>query len=178
MVDDSELLKQIARQDPAGLRALIAQHGQYLYGVAHALTGNAADAEDLVQETLIAVMGAHFRGESSLRTWLVGILVNRASMFRRSMGRRRKHETASVVKSEPRAEARGPIDTAGSIDAKLDLTAMLESLSPEHREIIVLRELEQMTYEQMAAALHVPRGTIESRLHRAREELRKRFKGY
>lgn len=171
MLDDSELLKQIARQDPAALRALIDRHGQYLFGVAHALSGNFADAEDLVQETLIAALSATFRGQSSLRTWLVGILVNRASMQRRTAGRRRKYEAFASL-SQPPAEAAGPVN------AKLDLAAMLETLSPEHRQVIVLRELEQMTYEQMAAALHVPRGTIESRLHRAREELRKRFKGY
>jgi RNA polymerase sigma-70 factor (ECF subfamily) len=69
-------------------------------------------------------------------------------------------------------------EASGGTDAKLDLSVMLARLSPEHREVIVLRELEGMTYEQIAAALGVPRGTVESRLHRAREELRKRFKGY
>jgi RNA polymerase sigma-70 factor (ECF subfamily) len=63
-------------------------------------------------------------------------------------------------------------------DAKMDLSVMLQTLSPEHRQVIVLRELQQMSYEEMADALGVPRGTVESRLHRAREELRKRFKGY
>jgi RNA polymerase sigma-70 factor (ECF subfamily) len=63
-------------------------------------------------------------------------------------------------------------------DARLDLSVMLQALSEEHRQVIILRELEQMTYEQIAATLGVPRGTVESRLHRAREELRKRFKGY
>ena len=60
----------------------------------------------------------------------------------------------------------------------MDLAAMLETLSDEHRQVIVLRELEGLSYEEMARTLHVPRGTVESRLHRAREELRKRFKGY
>ena len=55
---------------------------------------------------------------------------------------------------------------------------MLAQLTPEHRQVIILRELQGMSYEEMAQALDVPRGTVESRLHRAREELRKRFKGY
>ena len=55
---------------------------------------------------------------------------------------------------------------------------MLEALSPDHRRVIVLRELEGLSYEEMASVLGVPRGTVESRLHRAREELRKRFKEY
>ena len=55
---------------------------------------------------------------------------------------------------------------------------MLAALSPEHREVIVLRELEQMTYDEIAAALQVPRGTVESRLHRGRAELRRKLTGY
>jgi RNA polymerase sigma-70 factor (ECF subfamily) len=126
----------------------------------------------LVQETLIAAIdeGRSFRGASSVRTWLVRILVNRAAMARRSKSRRHRHTEASAV-------ARETTSTAGA-DAKLDLSAMLETLSPEHRDVIVLRELQGLSYEEIAAALGLPRGTVESRLHRAREALRKRFEGY
>ena len=64
------------------------------------------------------------------------------------------------------------------VEAKLDLTTMLDALSEDHREVIVLRELQGLSYEEMSKALNVPRGTVESRLHRAREELRKKIKGY
>jgi RNA polymerase sigma-70 factor (ECF subfamily) len=177
--DDTELLNQIRRGDrtaqQAAFRELLARHGRYLFGVAHSLTGgNATDAEDLVQETLMGALTGHFRGESSVRTWLVRILVNRAAMLRRS--RSRRPETALDDKTGAGASVSDT--TPGTVESKLDLTAMLAALSPEHRQVIVLRELEGLSYEQIAAALHVPRGTVESRLHRAREELRKRFKGY
>ena len=55
---------------------------------------------------------------------------------------------------------------------------MLETLSQEHREVIVLREMQQMSYDEMAQVLSVPRGTIESRLHRARQQLKERFGNY
>ncbi len=67
---------------------------------------------------------------------------------------------------------------ARQAEARLDLATMLASLSAEHRAVIVLRELQGLSYEEMARALGVPRGTVESRLHRAREELRQRYKGY
>jgi RNA polymerase sigma-70 factor (ECF subfamily) len=172
MPDDAELLRRIARGDRAAFDALVARHARYLHGVAHALVGNSADAEDLVQETLIAVLNGKFRGESSVRTWMVRILVNRAGMLKRS--RRRKGPHVAMDDAPPMQTASG----VAGMDAKLDLSAMLAALSPEHRAVIVLRELEQMSYEEMADALGIPRGTVESRLHRAREELRKRFKGY
>ena len=170
--DDSELLRRIEGGDQSAFRSLVDRHSRYLHGVAHALVGNAADAEDIVQETYVAVLNSHFRGEASVRTWLVKILVRRAGMLRRSRWHKNRHMT---IDEAPPEQVRS--GTSG-VEAKLDLTAMLNVLSPEHRAVIVLRELEHMSYEEMATALDVPRGTVESRLHRAREELRKKFKGY
>jgi RNA polymerase sigma-70 factor (ECF subfamily) len=106
----------------------------------------------------------------------VQILVRQAAMLRR----RRKHpavagrielsDQVSATSSQPSAQ--------GGTEARLDLASMLETLSPEHRQVIVLREVEGLSYEEMAATLGVPRGTVESRLHRARAELRQRFAGY
>jgi len=180
VADDAELLRAGGRGDQAAFAALVDRHARYLFGVAHGLSNNAADAEDLVQETLLAALNGKFRGESAVRTWLVAILVKKAAMLRRSAGRRGPHLSLAGGTSD---ESAPPIDVpvgsgAGGTEAKLDLTTMLQSLSADHRAVIVLRELEGMSYEEMAAALNVPRGTIESRLHRAREELRKRYAGY
>jgi RNA polymerase sigma-70 factor, ECF subfamily len=193
---DAELLSLVGQPNQAAgqaaFRELVNRHGRYLYGVAHSLVGNGADAEDLVQETLIAALGSKFRGESAVRTWLVGILVRRAGMLHRT--RRRHVKAMTLLGNQQQVEQgiRGGTSgggsatelriategSAGGTDARLDLSVMLERLSPEHRRVIVLRELEGMSYEQIAAALDVPRGTVESRLHRAREDLRRRFKGY
>lgn len=187
MPDDTELLEQIGRGDQAAFRTLLERHGRYLYGVAHAMSGSASDAEDIVQETLIGALNSstRFRAKSSVRTWLVRILVNQVRMWRRSG---RKHEGAVRLDESHANAPRDPASAGGSgrsggsissaVDAKIDLTQMLAQLTPEHRQVIILRELQGMSYEEMAQALHVPRGTVESRLHRARDELRKRFKGY
>jgi RNA polymerase sigma-70 factor (ECF subfamily) len=176
---DAELLEQANHGDQAAFREIVNRHARYLYGVAHSLVSNTADAEDVVQETLIGALSSRFRGESSVRTWLVGILVRRAGMHHRT--RKRHARNMSLASQEVAAEGfdgRTTPGPSGGPDARMDLAVMLEQLSPEHREVIVLRELEGMTYEQIAATLEVPRGTVESRLHRAREDLRKRFKGY
>lgn len=175
--EDSELVRLINRGDPAVFRALVEREGRYLYGVAHALTSNAADAEDLVQETFVSALNGRFRGASSLRTWLVQILVRRAGMLRRTTWWRRRRPLDPEVLDGSATGQAVPPETHGT-DSRLDLSVMLEKLSPEHRMVIVLRELHGLSYEEMAAALGVPRGTVESRLHRAREELRRRFKNY
>ena len=159
--------------DEAAFRALVDGQARYLFGVAHALTGNAADAEDLVQETFLGALKGRFRGQSSVRTWLVGILVRQAGMLWRSRRRRREEPLTA-----PDGGAALQLAHSAEPDARLDLSTMLQELSAEHRAVIVLRELQGLSYEEMAAALGVPRGTVESRLHRAREELRRRFGGY
>jgi len=174
--DDADLLRRSAHGDTDAQHALIDRHGRYLFGVAHALSGNAHDAEDLVQETLLGAFKTRFRGESSLRTWLVKILMRRAGMLRRSRRRDTPISLDAANVDEP-STANGAAGGMGA-DARLDLTHMLNQLSPEHRQVILLREIEGLTYEEMAETMGVPRGTVESRLHRAREELRKRFKGY
>jgi RNA polymerase sigma-70 factor, ECF subfamily len=169
---DVELLRRIAHGAQDAFRELVDRHSRYLYGIAYSLTGHSTDAEDVVQETFVAVINSKFRGESAVRTWLVQILIRRAAMLRRS----RRRSTTSLEGSNDASAV--PARGSGGSDAKLDLAVMLQALSVEHRQVIVLRELEGMSYDEMAIALGVPRGTVESRLHRARNELRERFKGY
>ena len=106
-------------------------------------------------------------GEASLKTWLMQIVVRQSARVRRSRGRRL---TIGIENAEQAVH-----DPAPAADSRIDVIEMLQRLSPEHREVIVLRELQGMGYEEMAAALKIPRGTVESRLHRARQELRERF---
>jgi RNA polymerase sigma-70 factor (ECF subfamily) len=171
-VGDAELLRRVYAGDQAAFRTLVDRHSRYLTAVAISLCGgNRADAEDLVQETFVAALTSRFRGESSARTWLVQILVRRSAMLRRSRRREQGQPMAGETERSSRSEVAGT-------DAKLDLAQMLAGLSDDQRQVIVLRELEGMSYEEMAATLHVPRGTVESRLHRARAALKQLFRGY
>lgn len=153
----------IVRGDDAAFRQIVRLHGRYLFGIARSLTRDSAEAEDAVQETLTALLTVKFRGESSLRTFLVSVLVRQCALIRR-----KRRGWLRLV----RPPETGTAGDEGHIDAKLDLAALLEKLSPEHREVLVMRELQQMSYEAMAEVLGVPRGTIESRLHRARQQLK------
>jgi RNA polymerase sigma-70 factor (ECF subfamily) len=181
---DSELLRAAGHGNHSAFRALVQRHAPYLFGIAHSLVRNAHDAEDIVQETFLGAMKGGFRGEASVRTWLVRILVRRAGMLRRTRWKKSPPLSLDLKIEEGGGASPQPPVTgsdsrpAAATEAKLDLAAMLETLSPEHRQIIVLRELEGLSYDEISEALGIPRGTVESRLYRAREQLRKKFEGY
>ncbi|MCX5662305.1 MAG: RNA polymerase sigma factor [Planctomycetota bacterium] len=171
---DRELVERARKGDHGAFDALVARHGPSLHRTAVMIVGqpghpgNAADAQDIVQETLLgAYRGlARFDGRSAVRTWLVGILVRQAALLKRRAGR--PTVSLDAVKVEPVAGGSG----GEAADARLDLAALLAALSPEHREVIVLRELEGLSYDQIGELLGIARGTVESRLFRARQALR------
>jgi RNA polymerase sigma-70 factor, ECF subfamily len=167
--DDIELLHRAASGDSASFHALVDRHAQRLYRLAVSLIGNATDAEDVLQEAFIGAFRGlrSFEARSSVKTWLTRILVMQAAQWRRS---RRRKPAGPMDDSIPAAGA--------GREAAIDVQAAIEKLSPEHREVLVLREFEQMSYEEMAQVLGVPRGTVESRLHRARAEMREKLKDY
>jgi RNA polymerase sigma-70 factor (ECF subfamily) len=171
---DAELLRRSADGDGQAFHQLVDRHADRLYRVAISLVGNIADAEDVLQEALAGAFRSakNFEGRSSVRSWLTRIVVTQAARFWRS--RYGKRDVSLEADVDEPASGGG----TAAVDAKLDLNAALLQLSQEHREVLVLREIDGMAYEQMAEVLGVPRGTIESRLFRARAELKKKLKGY
>jgi len=178
---DAELVQRIRDGDEAAFRELVNRYGEGLYGLACSVLGSASDAEDVLQETFLGAfrrIGA-FEGRSSIKTWLVRILLNHASKLRRS---RRVRRTAALPEQFGPDDGEAPglkvSSPAAVIESRHDLDGMLRELSAEHREVIVLRELQQLSYDEIAQVLRIPRGTVESRLHRARQEMKRRFAGY
>ena len=172
--EDTQLLRRAVGGDGRAFHKLVDTHSQRLFAIAVRLVGNSTDAEDVLQETWAGAyrgMG-RFEARASVKTWLTRILVVQAARWRRDKRRRVMQPLDSMsVGSESNG---GP----AGVEKRIDLQAALLRLSPEHREVLVLREFEQMSYEEMAAVLDVPRGTVESRLHRARAELRDKLSAY
>lgn len=137
-----------------------------------------ADAEDAVQETLVAAFRwvGSYDGRASLLTWMSRILVRKA----RRMGRRNRRRAALSLDDAadaPRRDAK-LLSRSDGDDSRLDLAAALPNLAPEFREVVVLRELQGMSYAEIAATLGIPKGTVESRIHRARCQLRRCLRAY
>jgi RNA polymerase sigma-70 factor (ECF subfamily) len=182
---DSELLAKSAAGDRRAFHALVDRHADRLYRLAVSLVGNSADAEDVLQEAFTGAFRgvSGFQGRASVKTWLTRILVMQAAKWRRDRKRHRRgvEPGGSAFDAEdeaPPAATGAAGEGVGAVDARIDVHAAVQRLSAEHREVIALREFEHLSYEEIAAVLEVPRGTVESRLHRARAELREILKSY
>lgn len=160
---------------------MVDRYSAYLYRFAYSLVGNAADAEDVLQETFLAAFCGlrRFEERSSIKTWLSQILIRQTARRHRT---RHKHKALSLDSDTEtlasQAADRAHESTATQSDIRLDVRAVLDALPPVHREVVVLRELQGMTYEEIADVLGVPVGTVDSRLFRARQALKANLKDY
>jgi RNA polymerase sigma-70 factor (ECF subfamily) len=155
---------------------LVRRYEGRLYPTAYRLTGSAEDALDLLQDAFLRAYEKldRFHGESSFYTWVYRIAVNLALS-----GRRRKKSSARLNGS-----SLDPPDTIHECDPSLRLERderartiqeALDALAPDHRAVVVMKEYDGLRYEEIGAILGVPVGTVRSRLHRARCELRERL---
>jgi RNA polymerase sigma-70 factor (ECF subfamily) len=129
------------------------------------MCGNETDAQDLVQETLIqAITASHkFRGDSAVYTWVHGILLNVSRNHYRKQKRLVYDEERMLQEESPEPELH-----AHDVDfCSAQLAKSLQALSPEHREVIVLRYFEELKLGEIAQQLGVSNGTVKSRLHYA-----------
>ncbi|HEX4170384.1 MAG TPA: sigma-70 family RNA polymerase sigma factor [Bryobacteraceae bacterium] len=149
-----------------------------LYGYAMTLTRNQTEAEDLVQETYLRAARAfgQLRPDSNLKSWLFTILRNvRLNQIRHSQSGPRMVEVNDQSGNIPDFEDTLSKDPYASYETKLkqaDVRNAIEQLPPVYREVILLREFEELSYSEIANVLDCPTGTVMSRLGRAREKLK------
>jgi len=154
---------------------LVTDHSAAVYRVARAIVRDHSLAEDVTQDTLIKAWRAlpRFRGESSLRTWVLRIANNTAI----SMLRRRREE----LRPPWSLQATGKQDTAATVERSMAIEQFGESLAeldPSSRAIIVLREVEDMAYDDIASVLNISTPTVRTRLFRARRTLAKSLEAW
>ena len=175
---DLELVRRAAGGDGAAFHALVDRHAAELMRLAVSLSATRADAEDVLQETFIgAYQGLRrFDGRASVKTWLKRILVRQAARHWNKSKRSRSALPIDAAETAPAPREMGA--GAAGVDRRMDVAAVVRTLAPEHREVIVMREFDQMSYAEIAEVLQVPIGTVESRLHRARGDLRAKLQEY
>jgi RNA polymerase sigma-70 factor (ECF subfamily) len=166
---DADLVRAAVAGNDEAFHALVDRHAPSLFRSAQALSRNRQDAEDLLQDTFIAAHRGlkNFAGRSSIKTWLLRILTRKAF---KALKRARSRPTVSLdVIDIPQA---GP---SRSIDQRLDVITVLRTLSEPHCQVLTLREIEGLSYDEIATVLGIPRGTVESRLYRARAEFKEKY---
>lgn len=176
--DDTALVAASQRGDQAAFSELVRRHQRAVHRIAYGLTRSAADADDLAQETFVRAWGAIARFElgQPLMPWLARICTNQAySLFRH----RKRRPEQSI---EPLVEAGrqwgvddDPADHTARSEHDTQLRTCFAELSAEHQAVLALRILQDLSYEEIATALHIPIGTVMSRLSRARTELKRRL---
>lgn len=183
--DDAALAERCRSGDLRAFEALVAKYQDRVFNLVLRMTGRQADAEELAQETFLKALSkiGQFRGSSSFYTWLFRIAANLAISHRRRAGRIRfrpldSHDEMGESGDGSRAGAlpslRTPAPDAAAMAAETNqrLAEALEELDEEFRIVVILRDVEDMDYTQIAHVLELPEGTVKSRLHRARCMLR------
>jgi RNA polymerase sigma factor (sigma-70 family) len=173
---DRPLVARARKGDRAAFTRLVERHHRRIFRVAYRMLGDAEAAADATQETFLSAwqhLGG-FEERSRFSTWLVRIVMNRCRNVRRAAATQKAEPLPIDPPGDPE---RGPEAEAGRREMARRIECALGEIHPEHREILVLREIEGLGYDALAAILDVEEGTVKSRLHRARAALREKLRG-
>lgn len=185
--DDLRLVELLRAGDAQGYEELLTRFQQPVHALALRLLDDPSEAADVVQEVFLKVFRnvRSFRGQSSLKTWIYRITVNEAHNARRWFFRHRRREVE--LDSEPEEtrnwkdtiadDSLSPFDVAFEREQHVMIQAALDKLSPIFREAVVLRDITDLSYEEIAEVLNVSLGTVKSRILRGREALRAELAG-
>lgn len=189
--EDAELVAALRAGVESAYEALLLRFEQPVYNMISRLMADPADAPDVMQEVFLKVFRyiGTFRGDSSLKTWIYRVAVNEARNHRRWFGRHRRQEVPIEAgmgsdAGETRGYAdwlpdpgRSPYETTLDRETEALIERALKQVNPKFRAALVLREIEGMSYEEIAEILEISLGTVKSRILRGREALRKQLAG-
>lgn len=169
--DDRALVDRYARGVRGAFDEIVDRYEQRVYAVTLRMTGNPDDARDAMQDVFISALRAlrAFRGDAQLSTWFHRVAIN-ASL---DVLRKRKRHAARPL--EDTADRPGdelpPDEAAARASRAVEVHRALASIGEEHRAVLVLHDLQDLDYAEVAEVLDIPVGTVKSRLHRARAEM-------
>lgn len=186
---ETRFIEALRDGDTVAFDRLVAERTCDIYALLLRLTQDVEEARDRTQETFLQAFRsiAGFRGDADLKTWLYRIAINQARNRRRWWRRRRRDETVSLDSAVTDHEqttigaqlqdenGETPEDSTLRHEREQLLLRALAALNRDAREVVVLRDIEGLSYEEVALALNIGTGTVKSRLSRARTELRRRL---
>lgn len=184
--DEERLLQRLRQRDEAAFNQLVRLYQAAVFRQLLRAIGDPAEAEDLAQEVFVTVFKAieTFRGESRLSTWIHRIAQNHARNRVKYHGRHKRRgdapleDTTEEALAAPHTGSRvpRPDHQVEAQEAEVNIRLAIAELDAEQRTLIVLRDLENLSYEDIQERTGLPAGTVKSRLHRARLALQERFR--
>ncbi len=183
--DEKVLISLCKRGDLSAYDRLMQRYEKRVYALCFRMAGNQDDAADLAQEAFLKAFRAlpSFNGQAQFSTWLYRIVTNTCLDERRRQARRPQlfsldkplnTEDGQLALTLP-AEASDPLATALSQETEIEIRTLLSMLPAEHRIVLVLRDMEGYSYDEIARMLNLNGGTVKSRLNRARRKLRELY---
>ncbi len=179
--EDLALVARARAEDADAFETLIRKYQGWVFTLAYRMLGDRADAEEMAQEIFLKVYRAigRFKGEAKFSTWLHRIATNHCLNHLESRRRRiRSHANPGHLLDQVSDPAPGPDHLVEGSGVRNLVRQALLRLTPEHRAILILREVQGLAYEEIGELLGLESGTVRSRLHRARMELKERLKPY
>ena len=180
---DRELVDRWKAGDEAAFGILVERHEQRVFRLLMRMMGNREEAEDVAQETFLSLHrhGRSFRNEARFSTFVYRVAANAALNRRRSLGRARSRLQKLMVRQAAGDDLpvvpRGPEDALEGSETSKRVQSALEDLTPAMRMPLVMYEMEGLSYSEIADSLGVAEGTVKSRIHRARDMLRRELNG-
>lgn len=179
--EEDALVTALAQGSEDAYEILIQRYQQPVYSLVCRLMNDPSDAPDVVQEVFLKVFRSigSFRGNSSLKTWIYRIAVNEAYNHRRWFCRHQRQEVALSSEDGPlnfegvTDPGRSPFEQAADRETRALVEQALDKLNPKFRAAVVLRDIEDLNYDDIATVLEVSLGTVKSRIMRGREALRR-----
>jgi RNA polymerase sigma-70 factor (ECF subfamily) len=184
--EDAILLQDLQRGAPQAFERLLDQYQQPVYRFVYRLLEDPADAPDVTQEVFVKVFRkvGEFRGDASLKTWIYRIAINEASNRRRWFARHRKNEVSVDSAAEGAAadadwfiDRRGtPFDLLSRAEVRIAIGKTLGEIDQRLRVAVILRDIEGLSYNEIADTLQVSLGTVKSRILRGREAMKSKLR--
>jgi RNA polymerase sigma-70 factor (ECF subfamily) len=177
--DPPGLLDRLRTGEPRAFEELVIGYQHRVFGVALRMLGSAAEAEEIAQEAFLRAHRAigEFRGDSTLATWLYAI-ASRLCLNRLATGERRHGRAGDDALDRLANGHADPAAAAEQGELEAALHRAIAELPEDRRVVIVLRDLEGLSYEEIAATLDLPLGTVRSRIHRARMDLKDKLERF
>src|SRR5918998_3009935 len=174
------LIEQCLSGDQVAWEAVVRQYWRKVFNIAYKFVGKHDEAEDLTQDIFLKVFKAlhTFDRRANFQTWLISISRNLCIDHYRSVRKERQTMARDVDASElsPISKERGPERQLELVDLRHRIRSALAELPPSLREAVVLRDLQEFSYQEIADRLHLPEGTVKSRINRGRTELARQIR--